>query len=261
MTQVEGQRYKILFSKPIAKDKIKIHWRPLQQSLPTQLQNRIQAYWTQVGEKHFNGQLARLDHWCFQGSELKLALSITDYQTLIYSNAHINIIQTVWGESCWSRALGVSAVVITADHYILYMQRSNGVGEYPGCFDIFGGHIDVSEKMTDAPDVFGAIKQELHEELGLPKETSSCSCIGLIEVEENKKPELIFKTQCPFTKDRIKALARSAVDRSEYVELFFQSDSKSGLAALIETEGHRFSPSAVAGLQLYFNQKQGQNSG
>ena len=101
--------------------------------------------------------MARLDRWHADGEVLSITLSVTDYQTLFYSNSHVELIEKEWGAKFLSKALGISTVLVTGDKRIPVIKRSSHVGEYPGCLDVFGGHIDVER----AGDVVAAMRDEL----------------------------------------------------------------------------------------------------
>ncbi len=251
---LDYQRFEILISTNLGQDKVRILWFPSDSPIPPSLKREIIDYWKQFNNQHFNGQLARLDKWKLENSNLTLWLSKTDYRTLLYSNDHIDHIEQKWGDEHVCKALGISSVVISKDQYLLYMKRSHSVGEYPGCFDIFGGHVDAPASLNQAPDVFNAIKTELEEELGLPPHLQNCFCIGLARVTENQKPELFFKTHCSLTMKEIIVLAGGAKDRGEYTTILYLKKDYDQLSALLRDKSEEFSPSAAAGLTLFLNQ-------
>lgn len=217
------------------------------------MEQEIAFLWQELESDHcYNGRLARLDFWNLQQGTLQLVLSPTDYRTLLFSNKNIERIAREWGESFFSRALGVSAVVVSSDHQLLLMQRSDRVGEYPDCFDVFGGHIDV-EGEERAPSVFGAISQELEEELNLRSGDYSLQCLGLGESIPNRKPELVFVATSELPCDEIISCAGNAADAMEYSRLFAIPNKVLEVTNFLQESRNQLSPSAFGSICLYAN--------
>ncbi len=215
------------------------------------MEQEIDGLWQELRSEHcYNGKLARLDFWQVESGSLHLRLSPSDYRTLLYSNRRVQRIAQVWGETFYSRALGVSAVVVSQDQDILLMQRSSRVGEYPNFFDVFGGHIGVPA-VDHAPWVFTAMMQELEEELAMSPDLYSLRCLGLGESIPNRKPELIFSAACVQTGEDIVRQASQARDAREYTGIFTVANKESALTAFLEESKWQLSPSAYGGLCLY----------
>ncbi|MDZ7721898.1 MAG: hypothetical protein U5R06_03480 [candidate division KSB1 bacterium] len=235
---------RILFKGEWSPQQVDSAWNPSAPPLPTQLQQSIDQFWRQRQARHtFNGDLARLAGYEFRETGLKLYLQASDYKTLLYSNQHASRLAEKNPEHL-SRALGISAIVETNNNSIVYIKRSDKVGEYPLVHDIPGGHIDVPESGT--PDAFASIKQEIIEELGIPVR-NPIELIGMIETFETLKPELIFKFFSQLSEKDIKNFGRTAKDRFEYTDLLFCPCDK--LSALLSDK--TFSPSAYSSLVLY----------
>jgi hypothetical protein len=239
------------FSKSITSQNVQVKWRTEPLSLPSDMQEHIEQYWNSLSKEFiFNGTLARLDDWLLSGDQLEIRLRPSDYRTLLYSNQHIDKIRRRWGDLFLSRALGISAVLISSDHYLVFIKRSVEVGEFPGAHDIFGGHIDVPAN-EGAPNVFTAMSQELEEEAGLSPNDYQLTLIGLIEATINKKPELIFKAESSLTAQTIEAKVRHARDRREFVGIFAVPNEAEQLCGVLENEREKWSPSAFGGVCLH----------
>ena len=194
--------------------------------------------------------MARLAKWQKHDSTLRLWLQPTDYATLLYSNASTERIVREWGEEALSRALGISAVVISADDRMILMQRSLHVGEFPNRYDVFGGHIDVPEPPQE-PSIFKAMEQELTEELALSPREYELILYGLLEALPHRKPELVFAARCRLTAAEIMEQAREARDRFEYQKIF--DIPMATVRTLLTTEKDRFSPSAFGSIWMYLS--------
>ncbi len=217
----------------------------------------IDAFWQRKlidNPALFNGRLAALVSAAQRDRRLELTLGVTTYRYLLFSNAHAETWRSRGQQHQLSRALGISAVVETADDHMLLMHRSQNVGEYPDMLDVFGGHIDIPEQQSSSrpPDVFLAIREELRHELGITAAAirHEC-CIGLAENSRNRKPELIFWMRLHRDTEAVRQCAREATEADEYVQLLAipLRDLETGWFA---ENRRRLTPSAEASLALYF---------
>jgi hypothetical protein len=239
------------FAKSLAPQNVRVQWRPEPLSLPLEMQQEIEQFWVSLSKEFiFNGALARLDEWRLSDDQLALRLCPSDYQTLLYSNHHVDKICRQWGAGCLSKILGISALLISSDSYLVFIKRSLEVGEFPGALDVFGGHIDVPAN-EESPDVFTAMAQELQEEAGLAPEDYQLTVIGLIESTPNKKPELIFAAQSGLTAEAIEKKAKHARDRGEFSDIFTMPNKSERLFAMLKNEQKKWSPSAFGAVCLH----------
>lgn len=241
--------FRILQKGSFSRDKVRIKWNTNFKPLPETLAAEMNDFWArQQHRPHlFNGQLARLDSWSLSDGRLQLHLRRSDYRTLLYSNAHIKKIETKWGADSFSRALGISAVLVTADAQIVLIRRSKDVGEFPNCFDVFGGHIDAPSG-SDAPSVYKSMEKELAEEAGLAASDFELVLIGLIEAIPNRKPELVFCAHCKLDLSKILEKASGAKDQFEYSEILALNQSQ--LKDFMQKNQSAFSPSAFGCLVI-----------
>lgn len=230
--------FKILISETFPRHRIKINWDASKRVLPPEFQTKIDAFWKteSVGKPHlFNGDLCRLNHWEKQGDRLILHFGLGNYKALWYSNAFCREIRAQRGEDFLARALGVSAVIVSSDQQIILLKRSAQVGEDPGRFDVWGGHIEPKEHaINGVPDPFCAITTEILEEANLTlSEDEPLTCIGLIETTTTFKPEMIFQVHVQLRAAEIFKLAKayrsvewsalmSIANRPESVRQFLQ---------------------------------------
>jgi 8-oxo-dGTP pyrophosphatase MutT (NUDIX family) len=227
-------------------------WNPAALQQPADMQREVQEYWARLPKENiFNGQLARLDHWSRLSKGCKFELSPTDYRTLLYSNSHVEHICKTWGSAYLSRALGISAVLLSSDDYILFMKRSTNVGEYPECYDVFGGHIDVPSNGT-GPNVFESMAQELEEEAGLDRADYILKLVGLIESTPNRKPELVFIATAHLTKEQIISHTRQAKDQGEF-SCVHALENGSEFVEFVKVNKFEFSPSAFGSICMYLS--------
>ncbi len=249
--------FKILVQGHFPRSKVLLKWHPSSRQLPEEIQKQIEIFWqkeiiqTNKNSHIFNGKLVRLNDWSIQNELLTLDMGLTDYKELLYSNHNLKNLQK-HGKWALSRALGVSVVFETCDKQILLIERSQKVGEFPGCLDVLGGHIDPdNDRVNDVPDPFFAIKNEIKEEIKISfEENAPLVCLGLIETVSTRKPEMVFWTRSKYSAREI--LTMNADNSSEeFVRLFSIENDPDTLQAVLLNWRTPWSPSAYGVLNLY----------
>lgn len=200
----------------------------------------------------FNGALCRLENFSVRDGDLHLSLSRTCYRDLLFSNAHTEELLNALGENGPVCALGISAVIETADGFVPLIRRSGHVGEFPGGLDVSGGHVHPDKHARDGtPDVFFAIADEVHDELGIPPALlDDFICCGLAENWRQRKPELAFFLKLPVSMQQVQRFSEKAHEADEFVELFAVSAEQLSLQHFIETNEAHLTPAAQGCLQL-----------
>ncbi len=207
----------------------------------------------------FNGKLISLQDWS-AGEQLQLTLGKTCYRDQLFSNK----MACLWrgnNHSAWlSRALGISAILQTADDKIVFMQRSRLVGEYPGLLDVLGGHIDMpAEKERITPElIFAAIKKEVCDEVGLNSaQVQIKNCLGLLQNSEIDKPELLFYATTGLNSGEINKCASVAKENFEYEHLLFITATPAAFNLFLTKKCDKFTPSAEGCLTIFKKQING----
>ena len=236
---------------------IGVRWEEERQVLPRRLQQEIDGFWQREilqsgkGDSIFNGELCRLNGWQQAEKRLQLRLGRTDYRHLLFSNRHGEELTRRFGATCLARALGISAVLLSRDGSIILIKRSQEVGEFPGRFDVIGGHIHPGEHAAaGVPDPFLAIAAEVREETGVELNPDDLECLGLIETLATRKPELVFRATVHLSGTEI-VTAGQKTGSSEIATFRTVRNEAAALAELLERESARFSPSALGALWLH----------
>lgn len=260
MFQAESY-FNLLFSQRFAQSRVKIYWQPSERRLPEGLQREIDDYWqaevieTCKASYLFNWHLCRLNDWSIDENTLRLSLGNTSYKELLFSNTHIEYVEEHFGSDYFSRALGVSVILVSSDERILLIRRSESVGESPGRLDVLGGHVHPDDHaVVGIPDPFFAMRDELLEEikLNLTKE-EPLSCIGLVEITDTKKPELIFHVMSGLSSEEI--VRTGSENRSaEISELFAIANARNDITSFLNSNHRQLSHSAIGALWIYLTQ-------
>ncbi len=218
-------------------------WR---EPLPAGLAQEIDLLWQkEAGAGHrglFDGRLAGLARWTYDGQILRLELVPVYYRELWYVHVLAGK-EEVPPPSVLPRALGISAVLVQGQEVVL-MLRSRAVGEWPQKLDVFGGHVDWP--VGGSPNAPAeATREELREELGAAGEQAVVeSCLGLVEVVRTRKPEIVFLARLPAgvplslegTNEEVEGLVRLPVAE---------------LPTLLVERSEELTPSAEASLWLF----------
>ncbi len=247
--------YKILCRCSVTRNQLSVQWHGAADDIPASLKDQIDAYWRREIEETpkrdyiFNGDLCRLRNWQAASGRLTLELGYTNYKQLLYSNhLHETAGQATEVAFC-ARALGISAIVVTADKQFVLMRRSQAVGEGPGRLDVLGGHVEpVAHLVNGVPDPFFAMQEELLEEVNL--RPGQMVCIGLVETVVTRKPEMVFACN---TREDARNLLAAAKDHGcpEVAELIALKNEHDILQSFVATQMSNFSPSAAGCVGLY----------
>lgn len=240
-------------------DKLQTIWRPNWQDFPEEEKTKMERHWNQETARHtflFNGELCRLVASQEKDGFLVLELEYTNYQELLYSNHLWQSNGKVASSAFLARAVGVSAVLFSADDQLFLIRRSKKVGESPGKLDVIGGHVEPPRHMVNGhPDPFMAIRDELEEEINLHVvDDSELVCLGLIEANFALKPELIFLLESKLDTDTIMRQHEQAPNPADEVgEFFHQSGDRQALEEIFSKRKDDFSESALGALWLFYN--------
>ena len=200
----------------------------------------------------FNGTKFRLGELAATTTtDLHLSLSVTDYASYLGTNWNKSLQPSVLQRKHMADTLGVGAVVVTSDQYIIFIKRSEHVGEFPNCLDVPGGHPEPSrvtgchgaaweyteEKdvaLTDAlisstdlvSEFFDSIVSEVYEEINIPKNQLNDNRLLMImrQTEPHGKPSAVFQLVCELTKVEVEACyAKGPEEAFESTALVFMS--------------------------------------
>lgn len=202
--------------------------------------------------KLFNGTKFRLgDLTATTTTDLHLRMSVTDYASYLGTNWNKSLQPSILQRKHMADTLGVGAVVVTSDQYIIFIKRSEHVGEFPNCLDVPGGHPEPSRvtgchgtawEYTEEKDValndalissndlvsefFNSIVDEVYEEINIPKNKLNENQLLMImrQTEPNGKPSAVFQLACELTKEEVEACyAKGPEEAFESTALVFMS--------------------------------------
>ena len=207
----------------------------------------IDAAWAAAaarpGIRLFDGPMCRLERWHASPDRLHLELSPTSYKPFLGTNMANPHLAERFGTDVMANPVGVSAVVATADGFLLLGRRNGSVAYYPGWVHCFAGCLEP----TDG-DVFAAVRRELHEELALTDaDVIDVRCTGLVEDLSLRQRELVFAVSVRSTRLAV----TSHLDSDEHAAVWFTPVDLASIGKVMDGRSDRLTPVAVASLLLW----------
>lgn len=174
---------------------------------------------------------------------MRLTLSRTSYKPFFGTNLNNAHLADQFGQTALANGVGLSALVISADNFLMLGRRNENVAYYPGRVHPFSGSLEPAEHL----DVFTDIRRELREELLLmDHDLEEVVCTGIAEDQSLRQPEIIFAARAKISRERIE----SQLDREEHRGVWSIRAEQTALEGAIKG-GERFTPVGVASLLLW----------
>lgn len=216
----------------------------------TEVEQRTDAAWRdasqRLGSNLFDGPMCRLERCIAEPERLHLRISPTSYKPFYGTNlTRADELYTRYGEEVMANPVGLSAVMQSADGWLLLGRRSALVAYYPGRVHPFAGSLEPSAGDRDV-NVFDEIRRELREELQVePSDLVSLRCIGMVEDLSLRQPELIFHA----VSSRARCDIEPLLSPQEHVSLYAVEADRSRVAAAMDDPS--LTPVAAAALSLW----------
>ncbi len=194
------------------RDDVTVTWTDEVRHTHLDLEAVIAETWTErtrmaeeKGQLLFNGSVGRLVSATQRDSQLELAIGHSDYRDFVGTNIFNAQLLEKFGADYFSNPLGTSAIIVTADGYLLFGRRSERVLCHAGYMHTFGGMIEPEDRRPDgAYDVFAAVAREVAEELHIAEdEIDRLICTGLARDIATYQPELLFDAHVKMTKRQV----------------------------------------------------------
>jgi 8-oxo-dGTP pyrophosphatase MutT (NUDIX family) len=148
-------------------------------------------------------------------------------------------------------AVGTSSIVLTSDGFLVLGRRSDRVAFHAGYMHTFGGMLEAADRRTGGYDLFGGLKREVMEELGVCEgEIGSVVLTGLARDRAIRQPEMLFDLGVTLTRMELSARFHPGLSDGEHTAIeFVPDDPEAIIRFLVRTS--RIAPVAQAGLLLH----------
>jgi 8-oxo-dGTP pyrophosphatase MutT (NUDIX family) len=198
----------------------------------------------------FDGPMCRLESFDVRPDSLHLVLSLTSYKEFYGTNMCDPGLADRHGAGVLANPVGLSTALVSSDGFFLLGRRNASVAYYPNRLHPFAGALEPSDDV----DVFEGVRRELHEELGLRRdEVVDLRCIGIVEDDALRQPELIFAARATSSRDEI----ASRLDPKEHRGLWSVPATRDALASAT-TDPTQFTPVALATIALWSSVSSGE---
>jgi 8-oxo-dGTP pyrophosphatase MutT (NUDIX family) len=222
---------------------------PSTRRIVPEVESLIESSWckgqARLGDRLFDGPMCRLESWSATRDSLELRLSPTSYRIFLGTNLSNEPLAEKFGIDVLANPVGISSVLLTRDGWLLYGRRNASVAYYPDRVHPFAGALEAS----DLADVFGAVERELNEELKIdPSDIESVRCIGMVEDQTIRQPELVFHTRTHLTRSQIEQQIQTEEHRGSVA-----IESRRVAVERALADPGEFTPVAIATLLLFGN--------
>ncbi len=203
-----------------------------------------------TGKKLYDGLLARLISHQTKGRRLDLTVGAVSFKEFLGTNCLNPQVRYDHGPEVLANPLGVSAVLVAGDGFIIMGRRSQCVAIHAGMIHPIGGMVELGAEAT--PDPFAAMTDEIAEETALSAEqVQEITCLGLVRDKSLFQSEMVFRATSNADVRTIRQMAQQATDASEHSELLAVRDEPSSVVAFIQTNHEQATPVALAALMLH----------
>jgi hypothetical protein len=194
------------FIHPYEPTQVKIAWTQSSREIRPEVEAAIASTWqkesARPGIHLFDGPMCRLENVEARDDSLSLLLSPVSYKIFVGTNLHNPHLAKTFGRNVLANPVGLSALLCSADDYLLLGRRSGAVAYYPNRIHPFAGCLEPGEKI----DLFSEIRRELREELSFSDaDVKSLQLIGLSEDISIYQPEFLFAVRSTRTRGQIES--------------------------------------------------------
>ena len=227
---------------------IRVTWVESSRPIIAEVENAIERAWSDARARNpnmqlFDGPMCRLESFEATGDALSLRLSRTSYKVFFGTNMSNPDLANAYGANVLANPVGLSAALVSADNDLIFGRRNATVAYYPNRVHPFAGTLEPHEPL----DVFDDVRRELHEELALSREEIlDVRCIGLVEDNALRQPELIFAART----QRSRAQLEAGVDAKEHGGAWSIPATRADIERVLQNPAE-LTPVAIATMTLF----------
>ena len=176
--------FSILFSQIYDEKHIKISYKNESTSRSPEASDYIKKQWEDSIKQNasmFSGDLVSIKRNSSNFKNIDIDTFHTTYDDFFVSKK--DEFHSRFPNEIPSTVLSAGCVIITSDNYLVLGTRANHLALEPGKITVVSGMVDGRDIDQDKQiDIFGCIKREIQEEIGIKAEEVRClSCIGLVD--------------------------------------------------------------------------------
>jgi 8-oxo-dGTP pyrophosphatase MutT (NUDIX family) len=202
------------------------------------------------GLKVFDGGLFSLNSYGMEGNKPLLRLGDTSYKE--YVGTSLQEFRSRYPGQPSANPLAVCISLVTSDGKIVVEKRRRS-DRYRGPYHVIGGFVERGLDCTDdlLPDIFGAIRREVKEELGLSLKDGEIISLGLVRNLVIAHPEVCFFSKIGRTFADVLAVFSGGHVDGEIGQLISVNDDSLDLTRFLIDHHGRLVATGEACLLLY----------
>ncbi len=205
----------------------------------------------QSGRNLYNSRLARLVRADASTTGLHLRLGDTCYRDFLGTNVFNAPEVARLNPAFLADAVGTSSIVLTSDGFLVLGRRSDRVALHAGYLHTFGGMLEAADRRADGYDLFGGVRREVMEELGVGEsEIGGVVLTGLARDRAIRQPEILFDLCLSLTRAELSARFHPGLSDGEHTAIEFLPDDPEAIVRFLMRTS-RIAPVAQAGLLLH----------
>jgi hypothetical protein len=227
--------------------RVQVAWTESTRPNIPEVEQIIERAWIEASRRPgihlFDGPMCRLESFEARENSLRLTLSHTSYKPFMGTNLTNADLADRYGAAVLANPVGLSALVVSSDGFVMMGRRNDSVAYYPGRVHPFSGALEPHDEL----DVFHDIRRELREELSLADDdVEQITCLGIAMDMSIRQPEMIFATETRRTRQQIEP----QLDAEEHRGIWSAAATCEGIEQAISGD-ERFTPVGVASLLLW----------
>lgn len=256
-TALAGAPFFVEVGSPYRTDQLRQAWSGGPRPTSPMVEERIARTWDaefavarEEGRQLYNGRVGRLITLEPSKSALHFVLGETCFRDFLGTNLfHADEVARI-NPVFLADALGISALIITRDGFLVLGRRSRKVLFHAEHLHTFGGLLEDADRTPQGYDLVGSARRELGEELGVTTgEATSMMVTGLVRDRAILQPELVFDVNVTLTHSDLKDRFEARHD-DEHTALEFIVDEPDSLVAFLR-QGSKVTPVAQAAILLH----------
>lgn len=226
---------------------IALSWTTNSRPIIPQVEELIELAWQKAmarpGIHLFDGPMCRLESIDAKPQAMHLSLSKSSYKSYVGTNMANPQLAEQYGDAALANPVGLSALVISSDNYLLLGRRNAQVAYYPSRVHPFAGCMEPSEQL----DIFDDVRRELIEELSISqRQIQEMLCTGMVRDLSLRQPEFIFAVRVDQTLNQIE----SHLDPEEHRGIFSAYATRESIEVALQSD-ESFTPVGIASLLLW----------
>ena len=245
----ELMTYKILFSTKYDEGQIKISYNNTSISRDQNAINYIKKQWNETIKKKpsmFAGDLVCVKENNSNSEYVKLDTMHTTYDDFYITRT--KEFQKKYPKEPCPNVLSVGCIIVTNDNYVILGIRSNSLALSPGKITVISGMVDNND-IVDLKhvDLFGCIKREIKEELGIKSnEIGDLLCLGLVDNFGQQNTYVPFFCRVNLSVKRI----NERENDGEFTEILEIENSEKAISKILKNN-YNLSDIVTPTLQIY----------